>query len=89
MIPGLGKKLKGITIDDKAFVKVEAIINSMTRQEKRNYVILSGSRKKRIAAGSGTTVADVNKIVKQHLTMKKMLKKMKRGKGLDMSQFKF
>jgi signal recognition particle subunit SRP54 len=61
----------------------------MTRQEKRNYVILSGSRKKRIAAGSGTTVADVNKIVKQHLAMKKMLKKMKRGKGFNMPQFKF
>ncbi len=89
MIPGMGKQLKGVTIDDRAFVKVEAIINSMTRQEKRNYVILSGSRKKRIAAGSGTTVADVNKIVKQHLTMKKMLKKMKRGKGLNMPQFKF
>ncbi len=89
MIPGLGKQLKGVNIDDRAFVKVEAIINSMTVQERRNYVILSGSRKKRIAAGSGTTVADVNKIVKQHLTMKKMLKKMKRGKGLQMPQLKF
>lgn len=89
MIPGLGKQLKGVNIDDKAFVKVEAIINSMTVQERRNYVILSGSRKKRIAAGSGTTVADVNKIVKQHIAMKKMLKKFKRGKGLRMPQFKF
>jgi signal recognition particle subunit SRP54 len=89
MIPGLGKQLKGVNIDDRAFVKVEAIINSMTMQEKKNYVILNGSRKKRIAAGSGTTVADINKIVKQHLAMKKMLKKMKRGKGLKMPQFKF
>lgn len=89
MIPGLGKQLKGVNIDDKAFVKVEAIINSMTVQERRNYVILSGSRKKRIAAGSGTSVADVNKIVKQHIAMKKMLKKFKRGKGLRMPQFKF
>jgi len=89
MIPGLGKQLKGVNIDDSAFVKVEAIINSMTMQERRNYVILSGSRKKRIASGSGTTVADVNKIVKQHLTMKKMLKKFKRGKGFGMPQFKF
>ncbi len=89
MIPGLGKQLKGVNIDDRAFVKVEAIINSMTMQERRNYVILSGNRKKRIAAGSGTTVADVNKIAKQHLMMKKMLKKMKRGKGLQMPQFKF
>jgi len=89
MIPGLGKQLKGVNIDDRAFVKVEAIINSMTMQERKNYVILNGSRKKRIAAGSGTSVADINKLVKQHLAMKKMLKKMKRGKGLSMPQFKF
>ncbi len=89
MIPGLGKQLKGVNIDDNAFVKVEAIINSMTVQERNNYVILNGSRKKRIATGSGTTVADINKLVKQHLTMKKMLKKMKRGKGFGMPQFKF
>jgi signal recognition particle subunit SRP54 len=89
MIPGLGKQLKGVNIDDKAFVKVEAIINSMTVQERRNYVILNGGRKKRIAAGSGTAVADVNKLVKQHLAMKKMMKKFKRGKGLSMPQFKF
>ena len=89
MIPGLGKQLKGVNIDDRAFVKVEAIINSMTMQERKNYVILNGSRKKRIAAGSGTTVADINRLVKQHLAMKKMLKKLKRGKGLRMPQFNF
>ena len=89
MIPGLGKQLKGVNIDDKAFVRVEAIISSMTMQERRNYVILNGSRKKRIATGSGTTVADVNRLVKQHLQMKKMMKKMKRGKGVGMPQFKF
>ncbi|NOZ68578.1 MAG: signal recognition particle protein [Deferribacteres bacterium] len=89
MIPGMGRQLKGINIDDKAFVKVEAIINSMTIPERRNYVVLNGNRKKRIAAGSGTTVADVNKLVKQHLAMKKMLKKFKRGKGFGMPQFKF
>ncbi|MBL7031944.1 MAG: signal recognition particle protein [Nitrospira sp.] len=89
MIPGLGKQLKGVNIDDRAFVKVEAIISSMTVKERNNYVILNGSRKKRIAAGSGTTVADVNKLIKQHLTMKKMLKKFKRGKGMGMPQFKF
>lgn len=89
MIPGLGKQIKNINIDDKAFVKVEAIINSMTAKERRNYVILNGSRKKRIAAGSGTTVADVNRLVKQHLEMKKMLKKFKSGKGMRMPQFKF
>lgn len=89
MIPGMGKQLKGVNIDDRAFVKVEAIINSMTAKERKNYVILNGSRKKRIAAGSGTVVADVNKLIKQHLAMKKMMKKMKRGKGLNMPQFKF
>ncbi len=89
MIPGMGKQLKGVNVDDTAFVRIEAIINSMTMQERRNYVILNGSRKKRIAAGSGTTVADVNKLIKQHLTMKKMLKKFKQGKGLRMPQFNF
>ena len=89
MIPGMGKQLKGVNVDDTAFVRIEAIINSMTMQERRNYVILNGSRKKRIAAGSGTTVADVNKLVKQHLTMKKMLKKFKQGKGLRLPQFNF
>lgn len=89
MIPGLGKQLKGVNVDDKAFVKVEAIISSMTMHERNNYVILNGSRKKRIAAGSGTTVTDVNKLIKQHLTMKKMLKKFKSGKGMGMPQFKF
>ena len=88
MIPGLGKQLKGVNIDDRAFVKVEAIINSMTMQERKNYVILNGNRKKRIAAGSGTSIADVNKLIKQHLAMKKMLKKFKRGKGMRMPQFK-
>jgi signal recognition particle subunit SRP54 len=89
MIPGMGKQLKNVNIDDRAFMKVEAIINSMTLQERRNYVILNGSRKKRIAAGSGTSVADVNRLVKQHLEMKKMLKRFKRGKGMRMPQFKF
>ncbi len=87
MIPGIGKHLKGAQVDDKAFVKVEAIINSMTKQERNNYVILSASRKKRIALGSGTTVPDVNRLIKQHLGMKKMLKRMKRGKGFDLSRF--
>lgn len=89
MIPGLGKQLKGVQVDDAAFVKVEAIINSMTMQERRNYVILGGSRKKRIADGSGTSVVDVNRLIKQHLQMKKMLKRFKRGKGMRMPQFKF
>ena len=86
MIPGLGKQMKGVNIDNSAFAKVEAIINSMTVQERRNYVILGGSRKKRIADGSGTTVADVNRLLKQYLEMKKMLKRFKSGK-FRMPQF--
>jgi signal recognition particle subunit SRP54 len=60
----------------------------MTVQERRNYVILVGSRKKRIADGSGTTVADVNRLLKQYMEMKKMLKRFKSGK-FRMPQFKF
>ena len=89
MIPGLGKQLKGVNIDDRAFVRIEAMINSMTIQERNNYVILNGNRKKRIADGSGTSVAEVNKLIKQHLSMKKMLKRFKRGKGFALPQFKF
>ncbi|GBE38956.1 signal recognition particle protein [bacterium BMS3Bbin08] len=80
MIPGMGKQLKGISVDNKQFQTIEAIINSMTRQERMNYVIINGSRKRRIAAGSGTAVPDVNRLLKQHLAMKKMLKKFKGGK---------
>lgn len=83
MIPGMNKQLKGVTIDDREFTKVEAIINSMTKQERNNYVIMNGSRKRRIAAGSGTTVPDVNRLIKQHLAMKKMLKKFKGGKKFN------
>lgn len=77
MIPGMGKQIKGMSVNDKELVKIEAIINSMTKQERGNYVIISGSRKKRIAMGSGTTVADVNRLIKQYLQMKKMLKMFK------------
>ncbi len=80
MIPGVNK-LKGINVDEKHFVKIEAIINSMTKKEKRNPQILNGSRKKRIANGSGTNVSDVNRLIKQHKQMKKMLKMFKGNKG--------
>jgi signal recognition particle subunit SRP54 len=79
MIPGMNK-LKGIKVDEKELVKVEAIINSMTPAERNNANLLKGSRKKRIAMGSGTTPADVNKVIKQYLQMKKMLKMFKKGK---------
>jgi signal recognition particle subunit SRP54 len=88
MIPGIGKQIRGAQVDDKALVKVEAIIDSMTKQERDNYVIINASRKRRIAQGSGTTVPDVNRLMKQYVGMKKMLKKLKRGKGIDLSQFR-
>ncbi len=89
MIPGIGKQMKGVQVDDKAFVRIEAIINSMTKQERANYAIINPSRKRRIAQGSGTTVPDVNRLIKQYIGMKKMLKKVKNGRGFNLSQFKF
>ncbi|MEE2659597.1 MAG: signal recognition particle protein [Candidatus Latescibacterota bacterium] len=78
MIPGAGKATKGMQVDDGAFVQVEAIINSMTREERRRPQVLNGSRRKRIARGSGTTIQDVNRLVKQFGAMQKMIRQMKR-----------
>ncbi len=78
MIPG-ANKLKGLTVDERAFVKVEAIINSMTPSERSRHNIVNSSRKRRIALGSGTTVNDVNKLLKQFVQMQKMMKKMSSG----------
>lgn len=86
MIPGLNK-MKDINIDERELVKVEAVINSMTRKEKRNHNIINGSRRKRIALGSGTTVADVNRVIKQYIEIKKMLKMFKGKKGFKMPKF--
>lgn len=80
MIPGMGNKLKGVKVDEKEFVRLEAIINSMTPSERRNHNIINGSRRRRIAVGSGTTVTEVNRVIKQYLEMKKMLKMFKKGK---------
>lgn len=80
MIPGMGKKLKGVKVDEREIVKVEAIINSMTPIERRNHGVINGSRRLRIARGSGTTTADVNKVIKQYLEMKRMMKMFKSGK---------
>ena len=82
MIPGLGGKMKGVKVDDKEFVRIEAIINSMTPAERRNHNLINGSRRKRIALGSGTSIADVNRLIKQYLEMRKMLKMFKGAKGL-------
>jgi signal recognition particle subunit SRP54 len=85
MIPGVGSQLSGAQVDDRSFVSIEAIINSMTIQERRNPKILNGSRRRRIAMGSGTKVQDVNRLLNLFGQMKKMLKNMKhmprRGMG--------
>ncbi|MBE3594772.1 MAG: signal recognition particle protein [Candidatus Carbobacillus altaicus] len=86
MIPGMGQKLKGIEIDERQLVRVEAIIQSMTPKERLDPSIINFSRRKRIAAGSGMTVTDVNRLLKQFEEMKKMMKQMTkvaggRGKG--------
>jgi len=84
MIPGMSGKLRQMGaagVDEREFVKTIAIIDSMTRKEKRNYRLLNGSRRKRIATGSGTTVQDINKVVKNFQTMESMMKKFsKKGK---------
>jgi signal recognition particle subunit SRP54 len=85
MIPGLGGKvMKGLSIDEKAMVRVEAMINSMTKEERLKPHIIDGSRRKRIALGSGNSVQDVNKLLKQFFTMQKMIKNL--GK-MDLSKF--
>ena len=81
MIPGGDKAAKNMQLDDGAFTQVEAIIHSMTRQERVQPKILNGSRRKRIARGSGTTVQDVNQLVKQFQMMQKMIRQMGRAKG--------
>ena len=86
MIPGFSK-MKNVAVDEKEFVKIEAIINSMTKKEKSNYNILNGSRRKRIASGSGTNVADVNRVIKQYVELKKMLKMFKGKKNFKLPKF--
>ena len=75
MIPGMGgKMMRGLKIDEKAMVRVEAMINSMTKEERHKPDIIDGSRRKRIAQGSGTSVQDVNQLIKQFFMMQKMIK---------------
>ncbi len=78
MIPGLGSQIKNANIDDNALVKVEAIIQSMTLEERSTPKILNGNRRKRIARGSGTSIQDVNRLVKQFAEMQKMMGQMAR-----------
>ncbi len=86
MLPGVGKALKNVDIPDDAFKHVEAIICSMTPQERRNPEIINGQRKVRIARGSGRTVDEVNRLMKQFEDMKKMMKMMQGGGGGAMAR---
>ncbi|MCX6283456.1 MAG: signal recognition particle protein [Bacteroidetes bacterium] len=84
MLPGMGKALRDIDIDDNAFKGIEAIIHSMTPAERSDPAILNGSRRKRIAEGSGTTIQDVNKLIKQFDDTRKMMKMVTANKGRNM-----
>ncbi len=84
MIPGMGKTMKDV--DDDAFKGIEAIIHSMTKEERKDPKVLNGNRKKRIAMGSGTTVVEVNQLIKQFSQMGKMMKMMQGGGAKQMMQ---
>ena len=92
MIPGFQKmkKMKGLQPDEKELVRIEAIINSMTRKERQNHNIINGSRRKRIARGSGTSVQEVNRLLKQYVQAKTMMRKITkmgpRGLGMLLGQ---
>jgi signal recognition particle subunit SRP54 len=93
MIPGMNKikSLKNMTPDEGELVRVAAIIDSMTVKERRNHLLVDGSRRKRIARGSGTTVQDVNRLLKNYVEMRKMMKRMTKGgiKSLRRGHFPF
>jgi signal recognition particle subunit SRP54 len=93
MIPGMKKikALKEMTPDEGELVRIGAIIDSMTRRERRNHLLIDGSRRKRIARGSGTTVQDVNRLLKNYIEMRKMMKRMTQGgiKSLRRGNFPF
>jgi signal recognition particle subunit SRP54 len=86
MLPGMGqlKKLKGLKPDEKELVRIEAIINSMTGAERRNHKIINGSRRRRIALGSGTSVQDVNRLLKNFVQTKKMMENLTKKGFQDM-----
>jgi signal recognition particle subunit SRP54 len=98
MLPSVGpfKDLQKVKVDEKEFGRIEAIINSMTPKERRNHQIINGSRRKRIAKGSGTSVQEVNQLLKQYVQSQKMMKSMKSSlfgkklpKGMKMPQMPF
>ena len=93
MIPGMGqmKQMKNLQVDDRELVHIEAIINSMTPLERRQHSLINGSRRKRIAAGSGTRVQDVNRLLKNYTQVMKMMKKINKGgmRGLGRGMLPF
>ncbi|MBW1889116.1 MAG: signal recognition particle protein [Deltaproteobacteria bacterium] len=93
MIPGMGKvkQLKNLQVDDREFIRIEAVINSMTPHERRQHTVINGSRRKRIAKGSGTRVQDVNKLLKNYAQILKMMKKINKGgmRGLGRGMLPF
>jgi signal recognition particle subunit SRP54 len=86
MIPGMGQQLKGMTLDERELDRVQAIITSMTAYERAHPEVLNGSRRRRIAHGSGTTIQAVNQLVKQFSQMQKVMKQMSSGKMPDLNQ---
>ena len=76
MIPGMGKAMKDVDIDENAFKGIEAIIGSMTPEERENPDIINGSRRKRIAAGSGNSIQEVNRLIKQFEDTRKIMRSM-------------
>jgi signal recognition particle subunit SRP54 len=85
MIPGVGKSIKDLDIDDDAFKGLEAIIQSMTPEERENPAIINGSRRKRIASGSGTEIQEVNRLIKQFDQTRRMMRMVQSGKNLARS----
>ncbi len=83
LIPGIGNKLKDLPFDERELIRMEAIINSMTPEERRNPKIINASRKRRIAKGSGTTVQDVNRLLKSYEEMRRLFKRMRKKGGLQ------
>ncbi len=83
MIPGMGKAMKGMDIDDDAFKHIEAIIYSMTPEERENPSLINGGRRKRIATGSGTNIQEVNRLLKQFSETRKMMRMVSQGKNVQ------
>jgi signal recognition particle subunit SRP54 len=81
MIPGIGqsKQFKNMDVDDRELIKIEAIINSMTVHERQKHTVINGSRRRRIAKGSGTSVQDVNRLLKNYTQVLKVMKKFNKG----------